>query len=61
MSNDGIERRVTNFKMVSYQIPIGCVAGYYPETTPLVPLESVADDCGTPTYKSIPITLTKIG
>lgn len=60
-SNDGIERRVSNFKVVSYQIPSGCVAGYYPETNPLVPLESVADDCGTPTYKSIPITLEKIG
>ncbi|WOH36106.1 FdhF/YdeP family oxidoreductase [Thalassotalea fonticola] len=60
-ANDGIERRVSNFKVVSYQIPSGCVAGYYPETNPLVPLESVADDCGTPTYKSIPITLAKIG
>jgi len=59
VSNDGIERKVTHFKIVSYQIPSGCVAAYYPETNPLVPLESIADDCGTPTYKSIPITLAK--
>ncbi len=53
-----IKRQVTNFKIVAYQIPSGCVAAYYPETNPLVPLESVADGCGTPTYKSIPIKLS---
>jgi anaerobic selenocysteine-containing dehydrogenase len=60
VSNDNIERSVSDFKIVEYQIPAGCVAAYYPETNPLVPLESVADDCGTPTYKSIPIYLEKI-
>jgi molybdopterin-dependent oxidoreductase alpha subunit len=60
VSNDNIERSVSDFKIVEYQIPAGCAAAYYPETNPLVPLESVADDCGTPTYKSIPISLEKI-
>jgi molybdopterin-dependent oxidoreductase alpha subunit len=60
VSNDGIERSVTNFKIIEYPIPLGCVAAYYPETNPLVPLESVADDCGTPTYKSIPISIEKM-
>ena len=57
---DGIERSVSNFKVISYQIPTGCIAAYYPETNPLVPLDSIADDCGTPTYKSIPVKLTKV-
>ena len=60
VSNDGVERSVTNFKIVEYLIPQGCIAAYYPETNPLVPLESVADDCGTPTSKSIPVVLEKI-
>lgn len=47
-------------KIVEYSIPLGCVAAYYPETNPLVPLESVADDCATPTYKSIPVSVEKI-
>ncbi|MFT6260825.1 MAG: molybdopterin-dependent oxidoreductase alpha subunit [Crocinitomicaceae bacterium] len=51
------KRQVMGFKIVSYQIPMGCVAAYYPETNPLVPLNSVADNCGTPTYKSIPINI----
>ena len=57
---DGIERSVSNFKVISYQIPTGCIAAYYPETNPLVPLDSIADDCGTPTYKSVPVKLTKV-
>jgi molybdopterin-dependent oxidoreductase alpha subunit len=60
VSNDGIERSLSNFKIVEYLIPSGCVAAYYPETNPLVPLESIADECGTPTYKSIPISIEKM-
>ena len=60
ISNDDIERSITNFKVIEYAIPAGCVAAYYPETNPLVPLESIAEECGTPTYKSIPISLEKV-
>ena len=60
VTSDGIKRSVSDFKIVTYQIPSGCIAAYYPETNPLVPLESIADDCGTPTYKSIAVTLEKI-
>ena len=60
ISNDNIERSVSGFKIVEYAIPSGCIAAYYPETNPLVPLESIADDCGTPTYKSIPVSLEKL-
>lgn len=59
VSNDGIERSLSNFKIIEYPIPSGCVAAYYPETNPLVPLESVADYCGTPTYKSIAVSVEK--
>jgi len=60
VSNDNIIRSIPDFKVVEYNIPAGCVAAYYPETNPLVPLESTADDCGTPTYKSIAVTIEKI-
>jgi len=59
VTNDTVERSVDHFKVIEYAIPKGCVAAYYPETNPLVPLESIADGCGTPTYKSIPISLEK--
>ncbi|MFE8643853.1 FdhF/YdeP family oxidoreductase [Sphingomonas sp. NCPPB 2930] len=55
--DDGQERRADRFKLVQYDIPRGCLAAYYPETNPLVPLESVALTAGTPTSKSIPVVL----
>ncbi|MEP7099062.1 MAG: FdhF/YdeP family oxidoreductase [Burkholderiales bacterium] len=56
--DDGRERRADKFRLVAYDIPRGCLAAYYPETNPLVPLSSTAIDAGTPTSKSIPVVLT---
>ncbi|HBV39186.1 MAG TPA: CbbBc protein [Erwinia sp.] len=56
--NDGITRKVTEFKLVPYNIPKGNLAAYYPETNPLVPLSSFGDGSGTPTSKSVPVKIT---
>lgn len=56
--NDGIERKVSGFKLVPYDIPRGNLAAYYPETNPLVPMESIGDGTGTPASKSVPVTLS---
>lgn len=50
-------REVTGFACVPYDIPRRCAAAYFPETNPLVPLESYANESRTPTSKSIVITL----
>ena len=55
----GRARTVHRFLLVAYDIPAGCVASYYPETNPLVPLRSVALGAGTPTSKSIPVRLVR--
>ena len=55
--NDNISRRVSGFKLVPYNIPRGNLAAYYPETNPLVPLNSFGDISGTPTSKSVPVKL----
>lgn len=57
-SADGIERRVEGFRLVAYDIPRGNLAAYYPETNPLVPLSSFGDGTGTPTSKSVPVSVT---
>ncbi len=57
--DDGEERRTDGFKLVAYDIPRGNLAAYYPETNPLVPLDSVAINAGTPASKSIPVILKK--
>ncbi|CAB4928915.1 unannotated protein [freshwater metagenome] len=50
---DGSERRAERFKLVGYPTARGCAAAYYPETNPLVPLDSVAEGSNTPTSKSV--------
>lgn len=55
---DGVERRADKFMLVEYDIPRGNIASYYPETNPLVPLQSFAIGARTPTSKSIPVKLT---
>lgn len=56
--HDGVHRKVTGFKAVSYAIPRGSLAAYYPETNPMVPLSSFGDGTFTPTSKSVPVKLT---
>lgn len=56
---DGITRRAEKFMLVEYDIPRGCLGGYYPETNALVPLDSVADISNTPTSKSVPVLIEK--
>ena len=57
---EDVERHVRRFVVVPYPIPPGCAAAYFPEANPLVPLGSTADRSGTPTSKSIVISLTPL-
>jgi len=53
--DDGIERRVRGFTLLAYDTPPGQAAAYYPETNPLVPLESFGERSYTPTSKFVAI------
>jgi molybdopterin-dependent oxidoreductase alpha subunit len=53
------ERTVSGFRLVEYDIPAGCLASYFPETNPLVPLEHHAERARTPASKSIPVRLSR--
>ena len=55
-----VERRAESFRIVSYPTAHGCVATYFPEANPLVPLDSKADISGTPTSKSVIVRLEAI-
>ncbi|RCK28979.1 FdhF/YdeP family oxidoreductase [Thalassospira lucentensis] len=57
--NDGVKRVAPDFRFVSYDIPRGSVAGYYPELNVLVPLGSAGDQSDTPTSKSIMVSFQK--
>jgi molybdopterin-dependent oxidoreductase alpha subunit len=53
--DDGIKREVKGLKIVTYDIPEGCIAGYFPECNPLLPLWHYAEKSKTPAAKSIPV------
>lgn len=55
--SDDKERVAQKFIILSYNIPSGCCATYFPETNVLVPIKSTADKSNTPTSKSVVIKL----
>ncbi|AJK46705.1 FdhF/YdeP family oxidoreductase [Burkholderia plantarii] len=61
VAGDGVERRVAGLKLVPYDIPRGCVAGYYPECNPLLPLWHYAKGSKVPAAKSIPVRIVAPG
>jgi hypothetical protein len=56
-ADDDVERVAHNFRVVPYQTPRGTAASYYPETNPLVPLDSTAEGSNCPTSKSVIVRL----
>jgi anaerobic selenocysteine-containing dehydrogenase len=55
--DDGVSRVAEAFRFVPYDIPRGCIAGYYPELNVLVPLTSAGEMSDTPTSKSVIVSL----
>ncbi|WP_036166992.1 FdhF/YdeP family oxidoreductase [Massilia sp. 9096] len=56
-----VKRSVDKLRVVEFPIPEGCVAGYYPECNPLIPLWHYAKDSKVPAAKSIDIRVTPTG
>jgi anaerobic selenocysteine-containing dehydrogenase len=52
-------RSVVDFVVVPYQIPLGCLATYFPEANPLVPLRLTARKSHTPSSKSVCVNIEK--
>jgi molybdopterin-dependent oxidoreductase alpha subunit len=59
--DDDVVRCAPSFRLVAYDTPRGSAAAYYPETNPLVPLDSTAEGSNTPAYKSVVVTLVPEG
>jgi len=54
---EGKTRTVERFMLAPYPIPTRCLAGYYPETNPLVHHAAVAEKSNCPASKSVAVTL----
>ena len=57
VAQDNVPRSVSGLRVTTFKIPKGCVAGYYPECNPLIPLRHHAEGSFVPAAKSIPVRL----
>jgi molybdopterin-dependent oxidoreductase alpha subunit len=57
--NDNVRRQVDGFIIHAYNIPAGCLGGYFPECNPLIPVWHHADESKVPASKEIPVRLLK--
>jgi len=56
-AGDGIERKVEGLAVTPFALPDGCLAAYYPEANPLVPLAHHDEASKTPAYKTVPVRI----
>ena len=60
-ADDGIDRRVDGLTVTPFNMPPGCIGGYYPEMNSLVPLDHHDQLSKTPAYKSVPVRILSQG
>jgi len=58
-SRDNIKRAMHGFRVVPYDIPVGCVGTYYPEANALIPVWHYAEGSKVPAAKSVPVFVRK--
>ena len=56
-TKDNVSREVSGFRIHAYNIPNGCIGGYYPECNPLIPLWHHAERSKVPAAKSVPVVI----
>ncbi|WP_187335069.1 FdhF/YdeP family oxidoreductase [Novosphingopyxis iocasae] len=56
-AEDGADRRVPGLTVTPYEVPDGCLAGYFPELNPLVPLWYHDEKSKTPASKGVPVRI----
>jgi len=57
-AGDGAERLVGGLTVTAFNLPSGCVGGYYPEMNPLMPLWYHDVDSKTPAAKGVPVRIS---
>lgn len=58
-AGDNRERRVAGLAVTPFDLPDGCVGGYYPELNPLVPLWYYDEESKTPASKGVPVRIER--
>jgi molybdopterin-dependent oxidoreductase alpha subunit len=58
-AEDGVHRELGGLKVTPFSLPDGCVASYYPECNPLIPLSHHDGKSKTPASKAVPVRIRK--
>lgn len=58
-AGDGVWREVDGLAITPFDLPRGCIAGYYPELNPLIPLWYHDQHSKTPAAKAVPVRILK--
>ncbi len=58
-AGDGVWREVEGLAVTPFDLPQGCIAGYYPELNPLIPLWYHDRHSKTPAAKAVPVRILK--
>ncbi len=56
---DTVRREVKGLKVTPFDLPDGCLGGYYPEMNPLIPLWYHDKDSKTPAAKGVPVRIER--
>ncbi len=56
-AQDGVHREVGPLKVTPFDLPDGCLGGYYPEMNPLIALSHHDIQSKTPAFKSVPVSI----
>ncbi len=59
-AEDDVERRVGGLTVTPFDLPDGCLGGYYPEMNPLVPLWYHDEKSQTPASKAVPVRIVVV-
>lgn len=59
-AGDNVHREVGGFRVTAHDLPEGCIASYFPECNPLVPLWLHDEKSKTPAGKSVPVRIKKM-
>jgi molybdopterin-dependent oxidoreductase alpha subunit len=58
-AGDGVAREVAGLTVTPFDLPDGCIGGYYPEMNPLVPLWYHDQASKTPAAKGVPVRIRR--
>ena len=58
--SDSEVRQLSDFQIVEYSIPRGCVAMYYPEANPLIPMSATDEFSNCPSFKHTVVSISKL-